>query len=118
MLCSLSTQSAYRVGKKQMRTQDGGPVRRDADFLAETFTLSREMADRYVRPAGDKTAAMRTAKLSEDVPVTMQSEAMAKGQYAQAHHGTKRFGHPTFGKYTNFSKPIGDWSKDPLETNE
>ena len=39
-----------RVGKAQMKTQDGGPVCRDADFLAETRTLPREQADRYVRP--------------------------------------------------------------------
>ena len=101
-----------------MHDQDGRPVHRDADFLAETFTLPREMADRYARGAADKTDAMRTANLPEDAPVTIQSEAMAKGQYSEAHFGTKRFGHATFGKYTNFSKVMGDWSKDPLVDNE
>jgi hypothetical protein len=62
-----------------MRTQDGGPVRRDADFLAETNTLPRHQADRFARPPGALGAAQRTAALPGDGAVTIHSEALAKG---------------------------------------
>ena len=39
-------------------------------------------------------------------------------RYGEDFFGTKRFGPATFGRYANFSKTIGDYSKDPLATNE
>ena len=106
----------------QMRNQDGGPVRRDADFLAETNTLARADADRFVRPLADPHAtlrnpALRTAKLAGDAPVTVYSEALAKGQdkYTGEFFGSARLGPATFGRHANFSKIIGDYSKDPSD---
>jgi hypothetical protein len=40
------------------------------------------------------------------------------GTYGEAFFGTRRYGAATFGKYANFTKQMGDYSKDPLASAE
>jgi hypothetical protein len=103
---------ACRLGKTKMRNQDGGPVRRDANFLAETRCMPREFADRHVRPVDTVTVKQHTALLPGDAAVTVYSEAVAKGCYNEVFYGTQRYGATMFGKHANFSKAMGDYTKD------
>lgn len=109
---------ACRLGKVQMRDPDGRPAHRDANFLAETRTVPRELADRRVAARGSLAPQQRTAAPQGGEAVTIYSEAAAKGTYAGGFYGTKQHGATTFGKYANFSKVIGDCTKDPLATCE
>ena len=96
-----------------MRTQDNGAVRRDADFLSETRTLPRGLADRYARPGGAAAAPAQSQTLPGDAAVSIYSEALADGRYGAAVYGSERFGATAFGKHANFTKVVGDYTKDP-----
>lgn len=92
---------------------DGGPVCRDANFLAETRCLPRHAADRFVH--GKNPSQQSQASVENDVPVTIYSSALASNQYNAGHYGTRQYGSTTFGKYSNFTKAIGDYTKDPSD---
>ena len=99
-----------------MKNQDGGPVRRDANFLAETKSMTRDFADRHVAPSSSLADSQQlSCTLPGDVPVTIYSEHIAKGTYNGTMYGTKPFGVSHFGKMTNFTKQIGDFTKDPSD---
>jgi hypothetical protein len=102
----------------QIKDPDGRPAHRDTDFLAETRTVPREVADRRIRNAQSLSDSQRMAAVPSATPVTIYSEAAAKGTYEGGFYGTARYGPTSFGKYTNFSKAIGDYTKDPIATNE
>lgn len=95
-----------------MKTQDGGPVQRDANFLAETKCLARDVADRRIGDSGQWTSLQQTGTLPGDVPITIYSEKLAKGTYTGDQYGTAQFGASTFGKMSNFTKPVADCTKD------
>lgn len=102
-----------RIGKVQMKTMDGGPVNRDANFLAETSCLSRAAADRFVH--GKRPAAPAQVNLGTDVPITIYSSALGQKRYNAEHYGTRPHGSTSFGKYANFTKLVGDYTKDPSD---
>lgn len=97
-------------------------MRRDADFLAETGTLPRHMADRFARPAASRSAydgTITAALASEALPphsgdaITIYSEKLAHGKYpGDGVYGTARYGPAAFGRHANFSKQVGDYTKD------
>jgi hypothetical protein len=95
-----------------MKTQDGGPVHRDTNFLAETKCVTREFADRRIADAQQTADLQQTATLSGDAPITLYTELLGKGTYTAAQYGTAQFGATTFGKMTNFTKPVADCTKD------
>jgi len=96
-----------------MKTQDGGPVQRDANFLAETRTMMRDFADRHVAAPCGLMDSQRTCCPPGDLAVTIYSEAFAKGSYnSTAHNTTAPYGPSPFGKMTNFSKCMSDFTKD------
>ena len=101
-----------------MKDQDGQPVQRDANFLAETRTVPRALADRRVADPGSLTPSHDTVAPPGNEAVTIYSEAAAKGTYTGEFYGTRQHGPTLFGKYANFSKVIGDYTKDPLATCE
>jgi hypothetical protein len=108
-----------------MRTPDGGPVQRDSSFLVETKCMTRDFADRHIKisnsqeqsKAADTVLApglepsVRASRYN--IPVTIYSEAIVKGDYNMAQYGTQQFGSTTFGRHTNFTKAVGDCTKDP-----
>jgi hypothetical protein len=101
-----------------MKDPDGRPAIRDADFLTETRTVPREVADRRIRNAQSLSESQKMPMIPAATPVTIYSEAAAKGTYAGGFYGTKQYGPTSFGKYSNFSKVIGDYTKDPIATSE
>eukprot|EP00892_Ulva_mutabilis_P008221 jgi/Ulvmu1/5771/UM025_0025.1 len=102
--------SRLRIGKVQMKTMDGGPVKRDANFLAETRCLTRDVADRFAH--GKQAAPSSGADLDQDVPITIYSSSLAKQRYNVEHYGSRPHGSTTFGKHANFTKMVGDYTKD------
>lgn len=93
-----------------MMTQDHGPVSRDKTFLAEEKLLPQHTAGRFV--GGKKPLERTLGSLPKEVPITIYSEALTKGSYNSTQYGTKHFGSTTFGKHSNFTKPVGDYTKD------
>lgn len=106
-------QNLCRIGKVQMKTMDGGPVNRDANFLAETRCLTRDAADRFVHSKQPPQSSM--INIGTDVPITIYSSALARQQYNAAHYGTHQYGSTTFGKHSNFTKIVGDYTRDPSD---
>lgn len=102
-----------RIGKVQMKNMDGGPVNRDANFLAETRCLTRDMADRFVH--GKQPGMPVNSDLGRDVPVTIYSSALAQQRYNMEHYGSRPYGSTTFGRHANFTKMVGDYTKDPSD---
>jgi hypothetical protein len=93
-----------------MLTQDRQPVQRDKTFLSEEKLLPQDTAGRFV--GGKKPLARTLGNLPKEVPITIYSEALALGTYNSTQYGSKPFGSTTFGKHSNFTKPVGDFTKD------
>lgn len=102
-----------RPGRVQMLTQDRGPVCRDKTFLSEEKLLAQSTAGRFV--GGKKPLEKTLESLPQEVPITIYSEALTKGSYNSTQYGSKHFGSTTFGKHSNFTKPVGDYTKDPSD---
>ena len=91
-------------GARVMKTQDGGAVRRDRDFLVESGIMRPIDADRVV---GDNHDQARVP----DEPVTVYSETLEGGHRhtgVTAQHGGQV---SAFSRDCNFSKPLSDYSK-------
>ena len=91
-------------GARVMKTQDGGAVRRDRDFLVESGIMRPIDADRIV---GDNHDQARVP----DEPVTLYSETLEGGHRhtgVTAQHGGQV---SAFSRDCNFSKPLSDYSK-------
>lgn len=93
-----------------MLTQDRGPVTRDKTFLSEEKFLAQHTAGRFV--GGKKPLERTLGRLPKEVPITIYSEALTKGSYNSTQYGSRHFGSTTFGKHSNFTKPVGDFTKD------
>jgi hypothetical protein len=93
-----------------MMTQDRKPVCRDKTFLSEENFLSQDAAGRFV--GGKKPLEQTLGNLPKEVPITIYSEALTLGTYNSTQYGSKPFGSSTFGKHSNFTKPVGDFTKD------
>jgi hypothetical protein len=62
-----------------MKTQDGGPVQRDINFLAETRIVPRSLVDRLTPNAASLSGATATTCLADQSePITLYSEAAAQ----------------------------------------
>jgi len=91
-------------GARVMKTQDGGPVRRDRDFLVESGIMRPIDADRVVGDNHDQ------ARVPAE-PVTLYSETLEGGHRhtgVTAQHGGQV---SAFSRDCNFSKPLSDYSK-------
>lgn len=118
-----------QTGRRRMRNQDGGPAAADLIFLTEGQLISPATASRMAAAGGALGATTsslgRTAALpNPDVPITIYSEAVAKGTYTNTwtpgsrllSSGTAAMSTASpgpFARYTNFSKPMSDFTKDP-----
>ncbi|GMH41852.1 hypothetical protein BSKO_09762 [Bryopsis sp. KO-2023] len=95
-----------KIGARVMKTMDGGPVARDPVFLVESKICKKATIDRLMNGGATQTANVSTTALqSQDVPITIYSETLAK------QHSKNDGVAPNFGKNTNFSKPISDFTK-------
>ncbi|KAG2486279.1 hypothetical protein HYH03_015103 [Edaphochlamys debaryana] len=105
--------TGVQVGARVMKDRDGRSPTRDPTFLAETGLMVKHQVDRLMPDAAEKSGAVGTAVLANrDVPVTVYSEAVAKNTYGGAVYGTTTLNSASpFGKSTNFSKPMNDYSK-------
>lgn len=93
-------------GARVMKTQDGGPVRRDRDFLVESGIMRPIDADRVVGGNHDPSQV-------PDEPVTLYSQTLECGG-GRRHTGvTAQHGGQVsaFSRDCNFSKPLSDYSK-------
>ncbi|PNW86767.1 hypothetical protein CHLRE_02g095149v5 [Chlamydomonas reinhardtii] len=101
------------VGAKVMKDRDGRPAVRDPTFLAETQMMKKDAADRLMGETARQSGARDTTMLpNPDVPVTIYTEAVANKTYGGVFPGTTTLNTAApFGKSTNFSKPMSDYSK-------
>lgn len=105
------------VGARVMKDPDGRPAYHDPVFVAETKIMTKDAADRLIPPRPETTMKVEQYKTTlvtngldlEETPVTLYTEAQAGHTYAGEIPGTKP--EQGFGKYTNFSKPMSDYSK-------
>lgn len=79
-------QTSHRIGAKVMKTQDGGPVHRDVNFLIEANIVSRATADRIYRrqeamqrrtAGGSQLTASETAAATAIAAVEAEQAAAA-----------------------------------------
>eukprot|EP01026_Neomeris_dumetosa_P062765 TRINITY_DN59474_c0_g1_i1.p1 TRINITY_DN59474_c0_g1~~TRINITY_DN59474_c0_g1_i1.p1 ORF type:complete len:200 (+),score=26.33 TRINITY_DN59474_c0_g1_i1:280-879(+) len=104
--------SDITLGKLVMKTQDGGEVKRDPTFLAETKIMDSQKAGRYLQQ--DIESPFKSQRLcDQEIPITFYSEKVASDKYmGTSVYGTLSKGkHSPFGKDSNFSKPISDYTK-------
>lgn len=101
------------IGARVMKDRDERPAQRDPTFLAEHSIVPKNVADRVFGETAKNMGATDTILLPDsNVPITMYSEAVANKTYGGTFQGTLTMDHGApFGKYTNFSKPINDYSK-------
>ncbi|KAG2446850.1 hypothetical protein HYH02_008007 [Chlamydomonas schloesseri] len=101
------------VGTKVMKDRDGRPAVRDPTFLAETQMMKKDVVDRLMGDTARQSGARDTTLLpNPDVPVTIYTEAVANKTYGGVFPGTTTLNTAApFGKSTNFSKPMNDYSK-------
>mmetsp|Transcript_8637 Transcript_8637/g.24823 ORF Transcript_8637/g.24823 Transcript_8637/m.24823 type:complete len:275 (+) Transcript_8637:212-1036(+) len=116
--------TGMKIGARVMLTQDGEEVMwRDPTFLAESKIIPRGTVDRMMPGAQMKTtvrskpATQRADEEGvpyyEDIGVSIYSDAVLTDTYkgTAVAHGTIIRGTIPFARDSNFSKPIGDWSK-------
>ncbi|GIL78511.1 hypothetical protein Vretifemale_7872, partial [Volvox reticuliferus] len=105
--------TGVQVGTKVTKDPDGRPAQRDPTFLAETNIMSKQLADRIMGNKAKEAGAQDTTLLpNPDVPVTIYTEAVAKQTYGGVFPGTTTLNSSSpFGKSTNFTKPMSDYSK-------
>lgn len=107
--------TGMQVGARVMRDLDGraDTIKRDPTFLAEHRITDKHLADRVFGDTARQAGARDTSLLANpDVPVTIYSEAVANKTYGGTFSGTAALNSASpFGKTTNFSKPMGDYSK-------
>ncbi|KXZ50088.1 hypothetical protein GPECTOR_18g65 [Gonium pectorale] len=105
--------TGVQLGATVMKDPDGRPAQRDATFLAETNMLAKQAADRLLGDKAKQAGARDTTLLpNPDIPVTVYTEAVANRTYGGVFPGTTTLNTASpFGKSTNFTKPISDYSK-------
>lgn len=101
------------LGAKVMKDRDGRPAVRDPTFLAETQLVPKHLADRVFGDAAVAAGATQTVVLpNPDIPITLYSEHVATHKYGSTVYGTRPVvGTLPFNKNTNFTKPMGEYSK-------
>ncbi|GAX79489.1 hypothetical protein CEUSTIGMA_g6930.t1 [Chlamydomonas eustigma] len=101
------------IGTRVIKDRDGRPAVRDPTFLAETQMMQKRDADRILKKEALEAGATATARLADpDVPITLYTEAVAKGTYTDSITGTRTMSKVSpFNKYTNFSKPMSEYNK-------
>lgn len=101
------------LGARVMKDRDGRPAQRDPTFLAEHEIVPKQLADRVFGETARSMGAADTVVLPDpNVPITVYSEAVASKTYGHSFQGTLTMNHGApFGKYSNFSKPMNDYSK-------
>ncbi|GLC39037.1 hypothetical protein PLESTB_001286400 [Pleodorina starrii] len=105
--------TGVQVGTKVTKDPNGRPAVRDPTFLAETNIMAKQVADRLMVDKGREAGARDTTLLpNPEVPVTIYTEAVAKQTYGGVFPGTTTLNsNSPFGKSTNFTKPMSDYSK-------
>lgn len=104
-------------GARVMKDLDWNPAHHDPVWLAEAQLAQKNEVDRIVaRNAGGPPAAdfARTARLAargRDIPVSIYSEAVAKGTFGRSLYGSAPFSGAPFARDSNFSKPISELNK-------
>ena len=102
-------------GARVMKDLDWKPAHHDPVWLAEAQLAQKNEVDRIVaRNAGGPPAAdfPRTARLDQrDIPVSIYSEAVAKGTFGRSLYGSAPFSGAPFARDSNFSKPISELNK-------
>ncbi|GFR48684.1 hypothetical protein Agub_g10639 [Astrephomene gubernaculifera] len=105
--------TGIEVGATVMRDPDGRPAQRDPTFLVESKMLPKQVVDRIMVDKARQAGAVETTVLpNPDVPITIYTEAVAKQTYGGVFPGTTTLNTTSpFGKSTNFTKPMSDYSK-------
>lgn len=104
-------------GTRVIKDRDFRPVQHDPQFLHELNISEKQSVDRRCTYRKDSVEPMAnlqtTARLQDpDTPITVYTEAVAKGQYGTTLYGTMPTSNSApFRKYDNFSKPLSDPNK-------
>lgn len=102
------------IGTRVIKDADMRPAVRDPTFLAETQIMPKADCDRILNQQAQASGATQTILMPDpNIPITIYSEAVAKGTYGEgSFSGTRTMSKVSpFNKYSNFSKPMSEYNK-------